>query len=172
MLEAILGNELFTLCALAYKTFSASPPLFLSLVFPGRTCTRSTENKDDSDLVGIKDGRVRETDSRRVGVWSVGNVFAGSRFGFGFGFAADRCGSRLGLGLGSGSVLVVMMMVELVLDGINNSHTDLFYKVVRVTNLYIKKKQKKGGNKQFLKRRSTHDFPQEVALAWREDHHF
>lgn len=68
MLEAILGNELFTLCALAYKTFSASPPLFLSLVFPGRTCTRSTENKDDSDLVGIKDGRVRETDSRRVGV--------------------------------------------------------------------------------------------------------
>lgn len=67
MLEAILGNELFTLCALAYKTFSASPPLSL-FVFPGRTCTRSTENKDDSDLVGIKDGRVRETDSRRVGV--------------------------------------------------------------------------------------------------------
>lgn len=47
MLEAILGNELFTLCALAYKTFSASPPLFLSLFFqdvpaPGPPRTKMT----------------------------------------------------------------------------------------------------------------------------------
>lgn len=47
MLEAILGNELFTLCALAYKTFSASPPLSLSLFFqdvpaPGPPRTKMT----------------------------------------------------------------------------------------------------------------------------------
>lgn len=116
MLEAILANELFTLCTLAYKTsFSAPPPplTFLVCANRGRTCTRSTENKDDSDLVGIKDGRVGELD--------IGSFLAG--------FGANRRGRRLGLGSGSSGVLVVMM-VELVLDSVNNSHPDLFYKGV------------------------------------------
>lgn len=67
-----------------------------------RTCPRSTENKDDSDLVGIKDGRIGELDCRRVG------------------------GGRLGVGsVGSGSGVLVVMRMELVLDSVDNSHPDL-----------------------------------------------
>lgn len=134
MLEAILGNEFFTLCTLAYKTSILSSPLpsppppntFLVWANRGRTCTRSTEDKDDSDLVGIEDGRIGELD--------IGSFLAG------FGFGADRRGRCLGSG-----VLVVMMM-ELVLDSVNNSHPDLLYNGVNATKtsffFFLKKKGK------------------------------
>lgn len=143
MLEAILGNELLTLCALAYPLISAFMSSFSTLIFhlpPApipenthtHTCTRSTEDKDHSDLVGVKDRLVREFDIR-----SGGSVLAG--------FGADRRGGRLGLGLGLGSgrlgvsvLVVLMMMVELVLDSVNDSHAGYFDALLNYESIDVK----------------------------------
>lgn len=147
MLEAILGNELLTLCALAYPLISAfCPPSQPSFSISPRphsrehththTCTRSTEDKDHSDLVGIKDWLVREFDIR-----SGGSVLAG--------FGADRRGGRLGLGLGSGSgrlgvsvLVVLVMMMELVLDSVNDSHAGYFDDLLNYESIDVKSKRR------------------------------
>lgn len=149
MLEAILGNELLTLCALAYPLISAFMSSFSTLIFhlpPApipenthtHTCTRSTEDKDHSDLVGVKDWLVREFDIR-----SGGSVLAG--------FGADRRGGRLGLGLGSGSgrlgvsvsvLVVLVMMTELVLDSVNDSHAGYFDALLNYESIDVKSKRR------------------------------
>lgn len=142
MLEAILGNELLTLCALAYPLISAFLSSFSTLIFHlppppfprthTHTCTRSTEDKNHSDLVGVKDRLVRKFDIR-----SGGSVLAG--------FGADRRGGRLGLGLGLGSgrlgvsvLVVLVMMMELVLDSVNDSHAGYFDALLNYESIDVK----------------------------------
>lgn len=123
------------LCPPSQPSFSISP----RPPFPRthtHTCTRSTEDKDHSDLVGVKDRLVREFDIR-----SGGGVLAG--------FGADRRGGRLGLGLGSGSgrlgvsvLVVLVMMVELVLDSVNDSHAGYFDALLNYESIDVKSKRR------------------------------